>query len=108
MCNSKRGQGLERSGVQGKMRNSGEIDLYESFQGCMSINVRVPATGRGAPEASLGIFFPPFLPCEDPATLTFPKRQVGAQQYRAWMREAGIMDRLTLETHAGQIVAGSL
>jgi hypothetical protein len=33
--------------------------------------------------------------------------QVGAQQYRAWMREVGIMDRLTLETHAGQIVAGS-
>jgi hypothetical protein len=32
---------------------------------------------------------------------------LGAQQYRAWMREAGIMDRLTLETHAGQIVAGS-
>ena len=33
--------------------------------------------------------------------------QVGAQQYRAWMRQAGIMDRLTLETHAGQIVAAS-
>jgi hypothetical protein len=31
----------------------------------------------------------------------------GARQYRAWMREVGIMDRLTLETHAGQIVAGS-
>jgi hypothetical protein len=33
--------------------------------------------------------------------------RVGAQQYRGWMREVGIMDRLTLETHAGQIVAGS-
>ena len=33
--------------------------------------------------------------------------EIGAQQYRAWMREVGIMDRLTLETHAGQIVAGS-
>jgi hypothetical protein len=33
--------------------------------------------------------------------------QVGAQRYRAWMREVGIMDRLTLETHAGRIVAGS-
>ena len=31
----------------------------------------------------------------------------GAQHYRAWMRGVGIMDRLTLETHAGQIVAGS-
>lgn len=31
----------------------------------------------------------------------------GAEQYRAWMRRVGIMDRLTLETHAGQIVAGS-
>ena len=31
----------------------------------------------------------------------------GAQQYRAWMREVGIMDRLVLETHAGPIVAGS-
>ncbi len=33
--------------------------------------------------------------------------QVGAQQYRAWMQAVGIMGRLTLETHAGQIVAGS-
>ena len=31
----------------------------------------------------------------------------GAEQYRAWMGRAGIMDRLTLETHTGQIVAGS-
>jgi quinol monooxygenase YgiN len=31
----------------------------------------------------------------------------GAEQYRAWMRRVGILDRLTLETHAGQIVAGS-
>ena len=31
----------------------------------------------------------------------------GAEQYRAWMRRVGIMDRLALETHAGQIVAGS-
>ncbi len=31
----------------------------------------------------------------------------GAQRYRAWMREAGIMGHLTLETHAGQIVAAS-
>ena len=31
----------------------------------------------------------------------------GAERYRAWMREAGIMDRLTLETHAGRIVARS-
>lgn len=31
----------------------------------------------------------------------------GAEQYRAWMRRVGIMDRLTLETHAGAIVAGS-
>ncbi len=31
----------------------------------------------------------------------------GAQRYRAWMREVGIMDRLALETHAGQIVAAS-
>ncbi len=53
MCNSKRGQGVERTGVQGKMRNSGEIDLFKSFQSCVSIEVRVPATGRGAPEAPL-------------------------------------------------------
>ncbi len=31
----------------------------------------------------------------------------GAEQYRAWMRKAGIMDRLVLETHAGMVVAGS-
>jgi quinol monooxygenase YgiN len=31
----------------------------------------------------------------------------GAEQYRAWMRRMGIMDRLTLETHTGQIVAAS-
>jgi len=31
----------------------------------------------------------------------------GAQQYRAWMQRVGIMDRLELETHTGQIVAGS-
>ena len=33
--------------------------------------------------------------------------KVGAEQYRAWMRRVGIMDRITLETHAGNIVAGS-
>lgn len=33
--------------------------------------------------------------------------KAGAEQYRAWMRRAGIMDRLTLETHAGDIVAES-
>ncbi len=31
----------------------------------------------------------------------------GAERYRAWMRRAGIMDHLTLETHTGRIVAGS-
>lgn len=31
----------------------------------------------------------------------------GAGQYRAWMRRVGIMDRLELETHTGQIVASS-
>ena len=31
----------------------------------------------------------------------------GAEQYRAWMRSAGIMDRFTLETRAGEIVAAS-
>jgi quinol monooxygenase YgiN len=31
----------------------------------------------------------------------------GAARYRAWMRQAGIMDRFALETDAGQIVAGS-
>jgi hypothetical protein len=33
--------------------------------------------------------------------------RVGAERYRAWMRSVGIMDRLTLETHAGEIVASS-
>ncbi len=33
--------------------------------------------------------------------------KAGAEQYRAWMRGAGIMDRLTLETYAGDIVAES-
>ena len=31
----------------------------------------------------------------------------GAEQYRAWMRREGIMDRITLETHTGRIVASS-
>ena len=31
----------------------------------------------------------------------------GAEKYRAWMREAGIMSHIELETHAGQIVAAS-
>jgi quinol monooxygenase YgiN len=33
--------------------------------------------------------------------------KAGAEQYRAWMRRVGIMDRITLETQAGDIVAGS-
>lgn len=33
--------------------------------------------------------------------------QAGAEQYRGWMRRVGIMDRLELETHTGQIVASS-
>jgi hypothetical protein len=33
--------------------------------------------------------------------------RAGAERYRAWMRNVGIMDRITLETHAGEIVAGS-
>ena len=33
--------------------------------------------------------------------------KVGAEQYRAWMRSEGIMDQLTLQTHAGDIVAES-
>jgi heme-degrading monooxygenase HmoA len=33
--------------------------------------------------------------------------QAGAERYRAWMRSAGIMDRITLETRAGEIVAAS-
>ena len=32
---------------------------------------------------------------------------VGAQKYRDWMREAGIMAHIQLETHAGEIVAAS-
>lgn len=36
-----------------------------------------------------------------------PLGQAGAQRYRDWMRRVGIMDRLTLETHAGDIVVGS-
>jgi hypothetical protein len=31
----------------------------------------------------------------------------GAEKYRAWMSSVGIMDRLTLETHTGEIVAVS-
>lgn len=31
----------------------------------------------------------------------------GAEQYRAWMRRAGIMARIALETRAGEIVAAS-
>jgi hypothetical protein len=33
--------------------------------------------------------------------------RAGAERYRAWMRSVGIMDRITLETQAGDIVAGS-
>lgn len=33
--------------------------------------------------------------------------QAGAAQYRDWMRRAGIMAHFTLDTHAGDIVAGS-
>ena len=33
--------------------------------------------------------------------------QAGAQRYRDWMRRVGIMDKFALETHAGEIVAGS-
>ena len=33
--------------------------------------------------------------------------KTGAERYRDWMRRVGIMDRITLETHAGEIVAGS-
>ncbi len=36
-----------------------------------------------------------------------PLGLAGAEQYRAWMRRAGIMDQLVLETHTGQIVAAS-
>ena len=31
----------------------------------------------------------------------------GAEKYRAWMRSAGIMDHIVLETHTGEIVASS-
>ena len=31
----------------------------------------------------------------------------GAEKYRAWMRDAGIMEHISLETHTGQIVASS-
>jgi hypothetical protein len=31
----------------------------------------------------------------------------GAENYRDWMRRTGIMERFTLETHAGEIVASS-
>jgi len=33
--------------------------------------------------------------------------RAGAERYRAWMRSAGIMDRLALETYDGDIVAAS-
>jgi hypothetical protein len=33
--------------------------------------------------------------------------RAGAEQYRAWMRQVGIMDKIVLETRAGTIVAGS-
>jgi heme-degrading monooxygenase HmoA len=33
--------------------------------------------------------------------------KAGAEHYRAWMRRVGIMERITLDTHAGDIVAGS-
>ena len=33
--------------------------------------------------------------------------RAGAENYRAWMRRAGIMDHFTLETSAGEIVAQS-
>ncbi len=36
-----------------------------------------------------------------------PLGLAGAEQYRAWLRSVGIMDRLVLETHTGQIVATS-
>jgi hypothetical protein len=32
--------------------------------------------------------------------------KAGAERYRAWMRSVGIMDRITLETYAGDIVVG--
>ena len=33
--------------------------------------------------------------------------RAGAERYRAWMREVGIMGKIVLETRAGTIVAGS-
>jgi hypothetical protein len=36
-----------------------------------------------------------------------PLGQAGAQAYRDWMRRAGIMDRIVLETRAGEIVVAS-
>ncbi len=33
--------------------------------------------------------------------------RTGAERYRAWMRDQGIMDRFTLETLAGDIVVAS-
>jgi hypothetical protein len=33
--------------------------------------------------------------------------KVGAEHYREWMRSVGIMDRIKLDTHAGDIVAAS-
>jgi hypothetical protein len=33
--------------------------------------------------------------------------KAGAEKYRDWMRRVGILDRITLETHAGEIVASS-
>ncbi len=33
--------------------------------------------------------------------------RVGAERYREWMRSAGILERIVLETHAGEIVARS-
>ncbi len=33
--------------------------------------------------------------------------RAGAERYREWMRSVGIMDRIELETHTGEIVASS-
>jgi antibiotic biosynthesis monooxygenase len=33
--------------------------------------------------------------------------RTGAERYRDWMRRVGIMELITLETHAGEIVARS-
>jgi hypothetical protein len=32
----------------------------------------------------------------------------GAEKYRDWMRDAGIMDLIRLETYSGEVVVGSL